>query len=59
MGLKKGSNSVAFATATTNQMVSAKIYVWEPTEKIIVTDIDGTITRFLIFNFNFVIYFTV
>lgn len=45
MGLKKGPNSLAFATATTNQMVSAKIFLWDLNEKIIVTDIDGTITR--------------
>lgn len=45
MGLKKGPNSIAFATATTNQMVSAKIFLWDQSEKIIVTDIDGTITR--------------
>eukprot|EP00026_Physarum_polycephalum_P009837 Phypoly_transcript_09974.p1 GENE.Phypoly_transcript_09974~~Phypoly_transcript_09974.p1 ORF type:complete len:381 (+),score=79.61 Phypoly_transcript_09974:105-1247(+) len=45
MGLKKGQNSIAFATAVSNQMVSARIFLWEPNEKIIVTDIDGTITR--------------
>jgi phosphatidate phosphatase LPIN len=47
MGLQRGPNSVAFATAGSNQMVSAKIFLWDTNEKIIVTDIDGTITRYI------------
>jgi phosphatidate phosphatase PAH1 len=46
MGLKPGLNNVAFATQTSNQMVSARVFLWESKEKIIVTDIDGTITRY-------------
>jgi len=45
MGLLKGENVVRFTTVNTHQFTYAKIFVWSTNAKIVVTDIDGTITR--------------
>jgi len=45
MGLLKGENKIRFTTVTTHQYTYAKVFVWGTNAKIVVTDIDGTITR--------------
>jgi len=45
MNLVKGENTVKFTAALSNQSTCAKIFVWSTNAKIVVTDIDGTITR--------------
>ena len=46
--LHPGRNSVTFSVSSAlqgQQTVSASIYLWAPDEKIVVSDIDGTITK--------------
>jgi len=45
MNLVKGANTAKFTATLSNQSVCAKIFVWSTKAKIVVTDIDGTITR--------------
>jgi len=45
MNLKKGENTIKFFAVATGQYVSAKIFMWDTNAKIVVTDVDGTITR--------------
>ena len=48
LGLTPGRNSVSFTVSSAlqgQQTVSASIYLWPPDVKIVVSDIDGTITR--------------
>eukprot|EP01133_Synstelium_polycarpum_P010893 gene10893-12695_t len=48
LGLKKGANRITFVVSSTLQgtrEVSASIYLWENTSKIVISDIDGTITK--------------
>jgi len=45
MRLAKGVNRVRFTSMITRQSAFAKIFVWDTDVKIVVTDIDGTITR--------------
>lgn len=45
MNLLKGENRVRFLTENTQQTAFAKIFLWDISVKIVVTDIDGTITR--------------
>jgi len=45
MRLAKGENRVKFTSMITHQCTFAKIFVWDTDVKIVVTDIDGTITR--------------
>lgn len=43
--LNYGVNDVTFKLSGINQKLDAKIFFWKNTEKIIVSDIDGTITK--------------
>lgn len=45
MKLARGENKVKFIATTTRQSACAKIFLWNTNTKIVVTDIDGTITR--------------
>ena len=48
LGLKAGRNSVTFTVSSAlqgQQTVSASIYLWSPDVKIVISDIDGTITK--------------
>lgn len=45
MNLSKGENTIKFSTSTTHQVAHAKIFLWDTNVKIVVTDVDGTITR--------------
>ncbi|KAI9594226.1 Lipin/Ned1/Smp2-domain-containing protein [Syncephalis fuscata] len=45
LNLKSGSNTIAFKVATGNAECSAKIFFWKHNIKLIVSDIDGTITK--------------
>jgi len=45
MKLHEGVNTVRFSTVGTNQIATAKIFLWGIGAKIVVTDIDGTITK--------------
>jgi len=45
MNLKDGHNSVQFVTVASNQQANASIFVWKHNAKIIISDIDGTITK--------------
>jgi len=45
MRLHPGENVVRFTALLTGQVAFAKIFFWDTTVKIVVTDIDGTITR--------------
>ena len=48
LGLHDGRNSITFSVSSAlqgQQTVSASIYLWTPDVKIVISDIDGTITR--------------
>ncbi|EGC35488.1 hypothetical protein DICPUDRAFT_33329 [Dictyostelium purpureum] len=48
LGLKKGINRITFVVSSTllgTKEVSASIYLWDNTSKIVISDIDGTITK--------------
>jgi len=45
MGLKEGVNKVEFKTSQSNQVATVKLFLWDCTSKIVVSDIDGTITK--------------
>ncbi|GAC93845.1 nuclear elongation and deformation protein [Pseudozyma hubeiensis SY62] len=48
LNLRKGSNSITFSVTSSYSGVatcSARIFVWESNHKIVVSDIDGTITK--------------
>eukprot|EP01132_Coremiostelium_polycephalum_P014062 gene14062-17095_t len=48
LGLKKGANRITFSVSSTLQgtrEVTATIYLWDNTSKIVISDIDGTITK--------------
>jgi phosphatidate phosphatase LPIN len=45
MNLKDGENIIKFSTSTTKQVALGKIFLWPNDIKIIVSDIDGTITK--------------
>jgi phosphatidate phosphatase PAH1 len=49
MRLKEGPNDIKFTTSITKQVATAKIYLWPHDVRIIVSDIDGTITKYVCF----------
>jgi phosphatidate phosphatase LPIN len=53
MNLKKGPNKISFAVSSVLQgrkVLNATIYLWDPDTKIVVSDIDGTITKYIHFS---------
>jgi phosphatidate phosphatase LPIN len=51
MNLKKGANKISFAVTSGLQgrkVLNATIYLWDPDTKIVVSDIDGTITKYFL-----------
>lgn len=45
MSLRYGSNDVVFKLSGVDQKLKAKMFLWKRGEKIIVSDVDGTITK--------------
>ncbi|GMH04040.1 hypothetical protein Nepgr_005879 [Nepenthes gracilis] len=48
LNLKEGKNVVTFTISTAmtgEQQVDARIYLWKPNTKIVISDVDGTITK--------------
>ncbi|KAL0266001.1 UNVERIFIED_CONTAM: hypothetical protein PYX00_011718 [Menopon gallinae] len=45
LNLRHGANNVVFKLSGINQKLEAKIFLWGQDEKIIISDIDGTITK--------------
>ncbi|KAG8965035.1 hypothetical protein FRC00_012934 [Tulasnella sp. 408] len=46
LDLQKGANTITFSLATTGVVAcTAKIFVWEETDRVVVSDIDGSITK--------------
>lgn len=45
LNLNPGKNDVVFKIGGSNQQLEASIYLWDENDKIIVSDIDGTITK--------------
>jgi len=45
MQLRPGTNTISFTTSCSQHATIAKIFLWRMCEKIVVTDIDGTITK--------------
>ncbi|RLV96097.1 Phosphatidic acid phosphohydrolase 1 [Spathaspora sp. JA1] len=45
MGLQYGENSLKFKSSESNAQVTASLYLWKSTTPIVISDIDGTITK--------------
>jgi phosphatidate phosphatase LPIN len=46
LNLKPGPNSITFSLSTSGTIAcTARIFVWESTDLVLVSDIDGTITK--------------
>ncbi|KAJ7591588.1 nuclear elongation and deformation protein 1 [Mycena floridula] len=46
LNLKPGSNTITFALSATGAIAcSARIFVWDSTDMVVISDIDGTITK--------------
>jgi phosphatidate phosphatase PAH1 len=45
LNLKPGSNSITFCVASNSASCTAKIFFWTQRSKVIISDIDGTITK--------------
>jgi len=48
LGLKKGANSITFSLSASGQVAcTARIFVWDSKDYVVVSDIDGTITKYI------------
>jgi hypothetical protein len=45
MGLREGPNRLSFRVEGTQAEVECTLYLWKPTTKIVISDVDGTITK--------------
>lgn len=45
LNLVKGANKIIFSVEDSNIAISATIYLWDQSDKIVISDIDGTITK--------------
>lgn len=45
LNLRYGANDIVFKLSGINQKLEAKIFLWNQDEKIIISDVDGTITK--------------
>ncbi|KAF8499982.1 Lipin/Ned1/Smp2-domain-containing protein [Gautieria morchelliformis] len=46
LGLKKGANGITFSLSASGQVAcTARIFLWDATDHVVVSDIDGTITK--------------
>lgn len=45
LNLRYGANDIVFKLSGINQKLEAKIFLWRQDEKIIISDVDGTITK--------------
>jgi phosphatidate phosphatase LPIN len=49
LDLKPGANSVTFSLSASGVVAcTARIFVWDHTDSIVVSDIDGTITKYVL-----------
>lgn len=48
LNLKPGANTITFSLSATGVAAcTARIFVWEHTDLVVVSDIDGTITKYI------------
>ncbi|KAA0149833.1 hypothetical protein FNF29_05658 [Cafeteria roenbergensis] len=45
MGLREGLNVLRFRVDSTGAFVECKLFLWRPSDKIVISDVDGTITK--------------
>ncbi|PPQ74365.1 hypothetical protein CVT24_000659 [Panaeolus cyanescens] len=46
LGLREGANSITFSLSATGAVAAtARIFVWDSTDRVVISDIDGTITK--------------
>jgi phosphatidate phosphatase LPIN len=45
MNLSKGPNQIAFSVIGTDVVVTSSIYLWDKNDQVVISDIDGTITK--------------
>jgi phosphatidate phosphatase LPIN len=45
LGLQAGMNTIRFRAVEVAQQVSARVYLWDYRDKIVISDVDGTITK--------------
>jgi phosphatidate phosphatase LPIN len=49
LNLKKGPNSITFSLSTDVVTCTARIFVWDSSDQVVISDIDGTITKQALF----------
>lgn len=62
LNLREGANKVVFSVTTQYQgtcRCEAAIYLWNYDDKIVISDIDGTITKWVIDMYNIINHFNV
>jgi len=45
MGLRSGSNKLEFVVPSTGARVECSLFLWRPSDKVVISDVDGTITK--------------
>ncbi|KAK7060343.1 lipin Ned1 [Paramarasmius palmivorus] len=54
LNLKPGSNTITFSLSTTGVVAcTARIFVWDSTDLVVISDIDGTITKYALSVYDF------
>lgn len=49
LNLKSGANNITFSLSTTGVIAcTARIFLWDSTDLVVISDIDGTITKYAI-----------
>lgn len=52
LNLKKGPNTITFSLSATGVAAcTAKVFLWDSTDGVVISDIDGTITKYVSFGF--------
>jgi phosphatidate phosphatase LPIN len=46
LNLIKGANQITFQVSGSDVLVNSTIYLWDPNDKVVISDIDGTITKY-------------
>ena len=53
LNLKPGANTITFSLSTTGVAAcTARIFVWDYTDLVVISDIDGTITKWAFHNYE-------
>lgn len=48
LNLKSGANNITFSLSTTGVIAcTARIFLWDSTDLVVISDIDGTITKYV------------